>query len=191
MFARVSGTDGINNELLQTAGASVASSTGGGLGNLTHQITASAFAGNSSQNGTVQDFDSDGDLDVGSPGTASAGKIVYRANSAQPVTNAIDANTAEVQLGTVTYTATGGFGATYIQVVPRGGTTSGVAQWNEDGIATAKTPGTGTFGGDRNAVMLIRRDGSAESWPAMAKAEVAGRLAAAIADALRGGPAGG
>ena len=58
-------------------------------------------------------------------------------------------------------------------------------------LANDVSPGTGTFGGDRNAVMLIRRDGSAERWPAMAKVEVAGRLAAAIADALRGGPAGG
>ncbi|MFO1069897.1 MAG: bifunctional phosphopantothenoylcysteine decarboxylase/phosphopantothenate--cysteine ligase CoaBC [Geminicoccaceae bacterium] len=58
-------------------------------------------------------------------------------------------------------------------------------------LANDVSPGTGTFGGDRNAVMLIRRDGSAESWPAMAKAEVATRLVDAIAASVGGGAAGG
>ncbi|MCB9946952.1 MAG: bifunctional phosphopantothenoylcysteine decarboxylase/phosphopantothenate--cysteine ligase CoaBC [Rhodospirillaceae bacterium] len=45
---------------------------------------------------------------------------------------------------------------------------------------------TGTFGGDANRVHLIRADGE-EAWPALSKAEVGQRLAAAIAAALGGG----
>jgi len=54
-------------------------------------------------------------------------------------------------------------------------------------LANDVAPATGTFGGDCNAVLLIRRDGSAEAWPAMRKSEVASRLAAAIALELAGG----
>ena len=45
------------------------------------------------------------------------------------------------------------------------------------------SPATGIMGGTENAVTLITADG-AESWPRMAKAEVARRLAVRIADAL-------
>jgi phosphopantothenoylcysteine decarboxylase/phosphopantothenate--cysteine ligase len=47
--------------------------------------------------------------------------------------------------------------------------------------------GTDTFGGDSNRLSLIRRDGDVESWPAMAKATAAQRLAAAIAEELARG----
>jgi phosphopantothenoylcysteine decarboxylase / phosphopantothenate---cysteine ligase len=56
-------------------------------------------------------------------------------------------------------------------------------------VANDVSPQTGTMGGDRNTVHLIMRDGadisvddiSVESWPAMAKAEVATALVARIA----------
>jgi hypothetical protein len=153
IFARVSGTDGLNNETLTLAGASVASSVGGLLGNLSH-TTAAPFNGSGSSNGTIQDFDSDGDLDVGSTGTAAGGKIAYRSPSPTPVTSVIDANTAEVIVGNLLFTVTGAGGNAVVQVIPRGGVGTGVALWNEDGIATSKQPATGTFGANPPGVLV-------------------------------------
>jgi phosphopantothenoylcysteine decarboxylase/phosphopantothenate--cysteine ligase len=53
-------------------------------------------------------------------------------------------------------------------------------------LANDVSPASGTFGGDRNRVHVLRRDGGEEAWPAMGKAEIARRLAAAIAAALDG-----
>ncbi|MBF9046092.1 bifunctional phosphopantothenoylcysteine decarboxylase/phosphopantothenate--cysteine ligase CoaBC [Rhodobacterales bacterium LSUCC0031] len=50
-------------------------------------------------------------------------------------------------------------------------------------VANDVSPETGIMGGGENAVMLITGDG-AESWPRMAKGEVARRLGLRIADAL-------
>ena len=50
-------------------------------------------------------------------------------------------------------------------------------------LANDVSPGTGTFGGDRNRVHLVDRDGI-EDWPVMTKREVALRLADRIAAAL-------
>lgn len=47
-------------------------------------------------------------------------------------------------------------------------------------LANDVSPATGTFGGDSNSVHLIGADG-VESWPALAKTEVADRIAARIA----------
>ena len=52
-------------------------------------------------------------------------------------------------------------------------------------VANDVRPETGIMGGDENAVTLITAAG-AETWPRAAKAEVARRLAARIADALGG-----
>lgn len=48
-------------------------------------------------------------------------------------------------------------------------------------VANDVSPATGTFGGDSNTVHLIRRDGGEEAWPPLSKAEVARRLARAVA----------
>jgi phosphopantothenoylcysteine decarboxylase/phosphopantothenate--cysteine ligase len=50
-------------------------------------------------------------------------------------------------------------------------------------LANDVSPGTGTFGGDRNRVHLVDRDGI-EDWPVMTKHEVAQRLAERIAAVL-------
>jgi phosphopantothenoylcysteine decarboxylase/phosphopantothenate--cysteine ligase len=47
-------------------------------------------------------------------------------------------------------------------------------------LANDVSPGTGTFGGDRNTIHLVE-EGGVEDWPAMTKAEVATRLADRIA----------
>ena len=50
-------------------------------------------------------------------------------------------------------------------------------------VANDVSDGSGTFGGDRNAVHLVRADG-VQSWPALPKTEVARRLADLIAETL-------
>ena len=51
-------------------------------------------------------------------------------------------------------------------------------------VANDVSPATGIMGGSENAVVLISEAG-AEVWPRMGKAEVARKLAARIAEALR------
>jgi phosphopantothenoylcysteine decarboxylase/phosphopantothenate--cysteine ligase len=50
-------------------------------------------------------------------------------------------------------------------------------------LANDVSPGTGTFGGDRNTIHLVDRDG-VEDWPVMTKQEVARRLVERIANSL-------
>ena len=52
-------------------------------------------------------------------------------------------------------------------------------------VANDVSPATGIMGGDRNTVHLITATG-AENWPEMDKSDVGTRLAAHIADALKG-----
>jgi phosphopantothenoylcysteine decarboxylase / phosphopantothenate---cysteine ligase len=52
-------------------------------------------------------------------------------------------------------------------------------------VANDVSPATGNMGGDRNTVHLVSRSG-VEDWPEMKKSEVGARLAARIADALKG-----
>lgn len=51
-------------------------------------------------------------------------------------------------------------------------------------LANDVSPGTGVFGGARNRVLLLGRDGTREAWPELDKEELARRLAARIAAAL-------
>jgi phosphopantothenoylcysteine decarboxylase / phosphopantothenate---cysteine ligase len=51
-------------------------------------------------------------------------------------------------------------------------------------VANDVSPATGIMGGAENAVTLIS-DAGAEAWPRMGKDEVARKLAARIAEALR------
>jgi phosphopantothenoylcysteine decarboxylase / phosphopantothenate---cysteine ligase len=50
-------------------------------------------------------------------------------------------------------------------------------------LANDVSPGSGTFGGDRNRIHLVDADG-VEDWPVITKTEVAARLARRIADHL-------
>ena len=50
-------------------------------------------------------------------------------------------------------------------------------------LANDVSPGTGTFGGDRNAIHLVDTAG-VEDWPVMTKREVAARLAERVAGSL-------
>ncbi|ACA20515.1 phosphopantothenoylcysteine decarboxylase/phosphopantothenate--cysteine ligase [Methylobacterium sp. 4-46] len=53
-------------------------------------------------------------------------------------------------------------------------------------VANDVSAGTGVMGGDRNTILLIGRDGAVETWPTLAKDEVARRLVAHLAE-LRAG----
>ena len=54
-------------------------------------------------------------------------------------------------------------------------------------LANDVSPGTGTFGGDRNTIHLVRPDG-VEAWPTLTKEAVAERLTSAIIDRFGGPP---
>jgi phosphopantothenoylcysteine decarboxylase / phosphopantothenate---cysteine ligase len=58
-------------------------------------------------------------------------------------------------------------------------------------VANDVSPATGTFGGDRNTVHLLRREGSeisVDDWPVMTKDEVAVALVAQVAEAFAESP---
>ncbi len=55
-------------------------------------------------------------------------------------------------------------------------------------LANDVGPGTGVFGGDRNRILLVRRDGTVEAWPELDKLEVGRRLAKLIAEQVGGTP---
>ena len=54
-------------------------------------------------------------------------------------------------------------------------------------LANDVSPGTGTFGGERNTIHLIDERNGVEDWPPAGKAEVADRLARRIADRFAAG----
>jgi len=146
VFARITGTNGANDESLSSAHGSVATgpSIPGGsglLGNLSGG-RLSPFTGASSQQGSVQDIDADGDLDIGSTGSTVTGKFVARAD-APVVLPAISAQAGEIAIGQFTFTYTGGGTDTFANFITRknqtGGNLFSAATWFEDGISSAPT----------------------------------------------------
>jgi hypothetical protein len=145
IFGQTSGTNGANDELLQVASGSITSGVVGLKGNLSGGVVA-PFNGGSSQNGSVADIDSDGDLDIGSTGTTATGKFLARSN-AQEGGTAVDAQREEVQIGQFVFTYTGGSASAFINFVPRTGTSAG-AIWFEDGeesLPASHNPTNGAF----------------------------------------------
>jgi hypothetical protein len=148
LFARVSGTNGIHDETIQSVYGSVVSA-GNPKFDATSSSVVAPFNGTSFQNGSIQDIDSDGDLDLGSAGSASTGKFFARSSSPTSAGIVVDANTGEVQIGVVTMTYTDGFGADYaFNFVPRtnnGANVTAAALWFEDGSTIGKNPSSGSF----------------------------------------------
>jgi len=141
VFARINGTNGTNDESLSSNHGSLSSGVGTLLGNLAGGRSA-PFTGSSSQNGSVQDIDGDGDLDIGSTGSSVTGKFVARSD-APTVLPPTDANSGEVQIGQFTFTYTGGAGETFANFITRknqtGGNLFSAATWFQDGISSAPT----------------------------------------------------
>jgi hypothetical protein len=142
VFAQVGGTNNVNDETVSIVGGSY-NSVGGLLGNLS-AVVVSPFTQSGYVNGNQSDFDSDGDLDVGSTGTTATNKMAGRASppGATPPT-VLNSNSAEIQLATLTFTVTGGSGSAAVNFIPRSNSTG--ADWNEDGVATFQNPTVASF----------------------------------------------
>jgi hypothetical protein len=155
-FAVMSGTNGMNDEQVQQVHGSIASGIGGLLGNFAGD-RSDPFKASGSQQGSVQDMDGDTDLDIGSSGSAVAGKFVARSGIPTSGTTIINANTSEVQVGQFTFTYTGGSGTTSFNFIPRT-TNSGApifsgAVWFEDGSAKGPTTASYSAGAPVNVVI--------------------------------------
>jgi len=152
IFARESGTNGLNDEIFQASYGSVVSGPGTTTllhGNMSANGVVGNYSGTSFQNGSLTDFDSDGDLDLGSTGTGSTGKFFARDSGAVGGNTStaiqfrggsiLDAQTAEVQIGQVTFTVGADTNAdTNVNWIRRGGTSNVLATytWFEDGSTT-------------------------------------------------------
>lgn len=145
LWAEVSGRNGVHDETVTLVSGSMYSSNstdGGLLGNLSGVLVA-PFNAEGSNVGIPQDLDGDGDLDIGGEGSIAAGKLSFRAASAQPATEIIDANTARILVGSASFDWINGRSTT-VMFVPRQGSGGSVASWSEDGVT--KNPSSGSFG---------------------------------------------
>ena len=155
VIATVTSPDGAttDDKLQDVAGSflSTAVGTSAVAGNLSAS-TAAPFDALGSADGTIQDLNSDGNLDVGSSDTTSSslgGYFLARADQAE--TNGTVADGAmSFQIATVTYTVTAlnGGGQTNINFAPRNtsslpGTVAAV--WTEDDAPAGTDEKTGTF----------------------------------------------
>lgn len=149
IFARVSGTNGVNDETIQSCYGNLISSGGVLMNAGAGTGVVTPFDGTSFQNGSIQDIDSDGDLDVGSTGSQSTGKFFARSNSPTLASTVVDANTGEVRIGTLVETVTGGTGSALVNWVPRGNATGGnlnaAALWFQDGASIGNNPTSGVY----------------------------------------------
>jgi len=149
IFASVTGTDGINNETLQSV-YGLLNSVGAVKGNMsgTPSTLVAPFNGSGFQNGSVVDWDSDGDLDIGLGPTSSSstGKFFARAASPEPMPSV----GGSVQIGQIVFTATDTTsGVADVNFTIRnnnGNNVSQAALWFEDGNVVGKNPQTGPTG---------------------------------------------
>ena len=154
VFARVSGTNGINDEtlnsvygLLQSVGTMKGNFAGGFAG---------AFTDSGASNGAVVDWDSDGDLDIGaSPTNSSAtGKFFARNGTAGGYTGLapVTANSAETLVGQFVFTVTAGVGPTdsvdlsFLRRNSNGNNVISAALWFEDGSTVSRNPTNSPYG---------------------------------------------
>jgi hypothetical protein len=197
VYARIFGTDSVqtvgdfdgqadapdtrNNDALDILVGSFSSGFGGVLGNMnptpgpvSYKTSVTPFDSGGTLNGVAQDFDSDGDLDIGGLGnepapmwTIRSGALTYatRLNgTTNGWTNAsltdgsptgfgvnsedmlIDATSAVLRIGTLRFVPTGGAGTASINYIPRPPMplTSG-GLWFEDGLTTGRNPENSPF----------------------------------------------
>jgi hypothetical protein len=138
VFARISGTNGVNDEGFTSIHGSFISS-GSLLGSLAGGPVA-PFRDSGFQDGSVQDLDGDTDLDVGvtpNGGTPTTGYFIARASALQTNGTVLDANTEEFRIGQLTFTVGGSSGDTflnfYIRANASGGNVTTASLWSEDG----------------------------------------------------------
>ena len=160
VFAHVSGTDGVNNETINSV-YGLLNSIGDIRGNLSGGVFA-PFTDSGSQNGSVVDWDSDGDLDIGLSPTSSsaAGKFFARNGTAggYAALTPISSNSGEVQVGQFVFTVTDTIGTeTTINFVRRsnnGANVAAAALWFEDGSTVAKNPTNSPFSVSAQGVVV-------------------------------------
>jgi len=152
VFAQVSGTNGNNtDEWLQSVGGSFSTTAGDLRANFVTPSSVNGvngWNGSGFQNGSIQDIDADGDLDLGSAGTDIVGKFFARSNSPDsrtldlatdpdngalirgtPHFTTIDANTTETRIGTIRLSYQSG-GQAFANFIPRAAQEG--ALWWED-----------------------------------------------------------
>jgi hypothetical protein len=161
VYARVNGTDGINNETFNSA-YGLLNSAGVLKGNLAGGVV-NGFNDSAHMNGSLTDWDSDGDLDVGLSPTSSSstGKFFARNATAGGVPlTPINANTGEILIGQFVFTATGipGPSSTIVNFLRRnnnGGNVSVAALWFEDGSTVNKAPNMSPYGVNPQGVTIV------------------------------------
>ena len=170
IFAQVSGTDGDNtNERLTSGMGSIVS---GGIA----PATSDRLLGNLSgafvppydsltfDAGSRQDIDSDGDIDIGSTGSASIGKIQFRSatnnGQGEPLTTHIGPNASEALVYQASFSVTSTQGGTQINWITRrrddGTPINAAALWWEDGeTITHHDAGNGSYTAGPPVVVAI------------------------------------
>jgi len=138
--------------LQDLAGSFLGTNVGPGpvAGNLAATLV-SPFNYIASQNGTVQDLNGDGNLDVGSNNNSSVTNFFYARSQFLETSSSgtIVGNALEFEIGTLTYTVThlNYGGETDINFRPRGPAADTIAAvWQEDGQGLNDTTGTFTAG---------------------------------------------
>jgi hypothetical protein len=154
------------------------SSVGSLLGNfnaaagaLSYNSRTLPFRSSGSQNGAAQDFDSDGDLDIGQPSPANETDLsaLWIARTSDPAyatvfdgvtpgwstasgasaNNAddliIDPTTSRLRIGRLQLNVFAGYGSSDVNFIPRPTGSASQALWFEDGVATGKIPSLNTF----------------------------------------------
>jgi len=144
LFAQISGTNGVNDEGIQSAQGNMVSS-GALLGTMTSLgATGPNFNQSGTQNGSQQDLDGDTDLDIGAPlgstATAATGYFAARnASGSVGGTTDLSAQSEEVEIGTMTFTVGSGGTETFVNFVRRASATNGnqttAGTWFEDGVS--------------------------------------------------------
>ena len=140
LFAKVTGTDGVNNEQMQSIFGLV-NSVGAAKGNMSGGYVPAFFTAGVSQNGSVLDWDSDGDLDIGLSPTNSSGvgKFAGRSTSPTPMPSLGGA----VLVGEFVWTVTDASGSFDLNFTVRSNNGNNLAQtalWFEDGSTISKNP---------------------------------------------------
>jgi len=106
-------------------------STGPTHGNLV-AARGPLYLGTGGSDGTVQDLDGDGDLDVGGTNTTGAANFFNPRVGTAPT----PIMGSSQLVGTVVMTLTGGLGATTVNFQVKPGNPLGTAQWIENGVST-------------------------------------------------------
>ena len=147
LYARVRGTNGLDDEGFQSIHGVFRTPTGGLLADLASSVVA-PFNGSGSQAGAQIDVDSDGDFDIGpipNGGTPSSAYWLARSNSMERNGVRVDENAEEWLLGSLTWTLKDNSGGPdlFIDFIRRrnpgnpGTNNTAYSNWNEDGSGTA------------------------------------------------------